>query len=96
MTGYVLSPRARGDIEGIWDYTAERWGLDQAETYLRDIQRAIETITADPTRGRSCDEIRSAYLRFSVGSHILFYRLAEGRVDVVRILHQQMDFDRHL
>ncbi len=27
MTGhFVLTPRARGDLEKIWDYTVERWG----------------------------------------------------------------------
>ena len=34
MTGhFVLTPRARADLDEIWDYTADRWGLDQAETY---------------------------------------------------------------
>ena len=38
MTGrFVLSPRAESDLDEIWDYTAERWGLDQTETYTRDI-----------------------------------------------------------
>jgi plasmid stabilization system protein ParE len=27
---------------------------------------------------------------------VLFYRQVEDAVDVVRILHQNMDFDRHL
>jgi toxin ParE1/3/4 len=44
MSGYVLSPRARADLEGIWDYTAERWGVDQAEDCIRLLQRAIETV----------------------------------------------------
>jgi hypothetical protein len=36
MTGYILSPRARGDIEDIWNYTATNWGIDQAELYIRE------------------------------------------------------------
>ena len=36
MTGrLVLSPRAQTDPDDI--YTADRWGLDQAETYTRDM-----------------------------------------------------------
>ena len=31
---YVLSPRAQTDIEGIWDYTVERWGEEQAIRYM--------------------------------------------------------------
>jgi hypothetical protein len=38
MTGrFVLSPRVQTDLDDIWDYTADRWGLDQAETCTRDI-----------------------------------------------------------
>lgn len=94
---YVLSPKARADLEGIWDFTAGRWGDAQAETYVRSIQTAIETVAADPGRGRACDDIRAGYRRFAVGSHLLFYRLDKGGVvDVVRILHQRMDFGRHV
>jgi toxin ParE1/3/4 len=93
---YTFSPRARGDLEEIWDYTVERWGQTQAETYMRTIQDAIESVAIAPRRGRSCDEIRRGYFKFAVGSHIVLYRLTKSAVDVVRILHQRMDFNRHL
>jgi toxin ParE1/3/4 len=96
LSGYVLSPRAQADLSEIWDYSAARWGESQAEAHIRQIQAAIETIAADPRRGRSCADIRPGYSKFAVGSHVLFYRQGEAGVDVVRILHQRMDFDRHL
>jgi toxin ParE1/3/4 len=96
MNRYVLSPLARADIENIWDYTAENWGERQAERYAREIQRAIEAVAANPRKGRSCDDIRAGYHKYPVGSHILFFRVVDGVVDIVRILHQRMDFDRHL
>lgn len=96
MSRFVLSPAARADLERIWDYTAGRWGEDQAETYIRDIQRAIERVASDPLIGRACDDIRAGYRRHPVGSHTLYYRTAPaGVIDVVRILHQRMDPDRH-
>jgi toxin ParE1/3/4 len=33
---------------------------------------------------------------FSVGSHVLFFRASESRIVIVRVLHQRMDFERHL
>ncbi len=63
---------------------------------MRQLQRGIDTLISDPRRGRPCDEIRAGYAKFSVGAHILFYRLAGERIEIVRILHQRMDFDRHL
>lgn len=97
MSRYALSPAAREDLEQIWDYTYERWGDEQAEEYVREIQRAIERVLDNPMIGRACDEVRSGYRKHAVGSHTLYYRIASVDViDVVRILHQRMDFDRHL
>jgi toxin ParE1/3/4 len=96
MTRYVLSPRARNDMENIWDYSAERWSNEQAERYVRALQQAIETIAADPRRARACDHIRAGYRKYSVGSHVIFFRAAANGIDIVRILHQRMDFERHL
>ena len=96
MTGYVISPRAQADIDGIWDYTAERWNDDQAVRYIRALQEAIETIAADPRRGRACDQIRAGYRKYSVGSHVIFFRKSIDGIDVVRVLHQRMDLERHL
>ena len=95
MTAYVLSPRAQTDLDAIWDYSAENWGEARAERYIRELQNAIETVAADPRRG-PCDEIRAGYRRYPAGAHVLFFRLAPGGIDVVRILHQRMDFQQHL
>jgi toxin ParE1/3/4 len=97
VSRYLLSTAAQADLEHIWDYTAQRWDVDQAEEYLRELQRAIERVAANPRLGRACDEIRPGYLKLAAGSHTLFYRItAEGVIDVVRVLHQRMDVDRHL
>jgi toxin ParE1/3/4 len=60
MTGrFVLSPRAQTDLDDILDYTADRWGLDLAETYTRDIWRRIEEVAARPAMGQDCSDIRA-------------------------------------
>lgn len=97
MSRYLLSPAARADLEAIWEYTCEQWDDQQAEVYLRVLQHAIERAAADPRVGRAVDEIRPGYRKLAAGSHLLFYRLtSEGVVDIVRVLHQRMDADRHL
>jgi toxin ParE1/3/4 len=95
-TGYVLSPRAQSGLDNIWDYTEQQWSAAQAERYTRQIQESIEFIAEDPRRGRSCDDIRAGYYKHPAGSHVIFYRLTSSGVDVVRILHAHIDFDRHL
>jgi toxin ParE1/3/4 len=96
MARYVLSPRAQSDLDEIWNYTARQWSIDQAERYIRDLMKAIEAASNNPRSGRTCDEIREGYFKLLVGSHVLFYRALDGKIDIVRILHQRMDFDRHL
>lgn len=98
MSRYVLSPAAQSDLDQIWDYTCERWSEDQAETYVREIQRAIELLADNPLIGRSCNEVRAGYRRHAAGSHTLYYRVSAGEdlVDVVRILHKHMDVERYL
>ena len=93
---YTLSPRAQGDLDEIWTYTVKRWGVDQAELYIRQIGRHIMAIAAQPTMGRACRDIRAGYYKYPTGSHVLFYRLIAGGIEVVRILHERMDFGRHL
>ena len=97
MSRYLLSPAAQADLEQIWDYTHDRWGVDQAEEYLRELQHAIDRAAANPRIGHACNEIRPGYRKLAAGSHTLFYRVtADDLIDVVRILHQRMDVDRHL
>jgi toxin ParE1/3/4 len=93
---FVLKPRAQADLDEIWNYTAERWGLDQAETYARRLWKSIQALADTPSLGRECDEVRAGYRQYPSGSHVLFYRLMKDRVEVVRILHERMDYERHI
>jgi len=95
MGGIVLTPAAQADVDEIWDYTLERWGLEQAETYTRQLWKNIETLAEHPSLGKECSEVRPGYRQYPSGSHILFYRLIPNGIDVVRILHERMDYQRH-
>lgn len=96
MSEFRLSPAARRDVSAIWDYTVENWGVRQAETYLRELQGAMGRIARDPSRGRDRSAIRSGYRSYLSGSHVIFYRIGAGGIDVMRILHERMDPARHL
>lgn len=95
MKQYRFTPAAASDLDSIWEYTANRWDIQQAVTYVTEIRYAVERVADDPSRGRSCDEIRHGYRRYAIGSHVIFYVETLETVDVIRILHQRMDFTRH-
>ena len=96
MTRYALRPRARRDIEEIWDCSVAAWGVRQAENYVRQVQRSLEILANYPRLGRACDDIRPGYRKHPTGSHVVFYRIDEDGIEVVRILHQRMDFEPRL
>lgn len=48
---YVLSPAARSDLGSIWDYTAENWGIEQADRYILGIRNACEALAAGDRKG---------------------------------------------
>ncbi|HEX3653687.1 MAG TPA: type II toxin-antitoxin system RelE/ParE family toxin [Rhizomicrobium sp.] len=93
---YRLSPAAQSDLDEIWDYSAEHWGADQEDGYIRDLAGAIERIASGKRRGHSCDEIRLGYFKYACQSHVIFYKLEESAIVVVRVLHRRMDFNRRL
>ena len=96
MGSYALSPAAQADLEDIWDYTVRRWGEAQAENYTRNIQAACEALSEGTMISRSAEEIRAGYRKVTVGSHVMFFRMQSDVVEIIRILHQSMDVERHL
>jgi toxin ParE1/3/4 len=96
MADFLLRPKAVSDLEEIWDYTVRMWDEDQAERYLRLLNVGFIDLTIHPHLGRSCDAIRQGYRVFRLGSHVIFYRVINDNIEVVRVLHQSMDFERHL
>ena len=95
VSGYRLSPLAESDLEDIWLYTLEQWSRTQADSYISDIIAAIDKLSSGERKGRVCD-IRDGYLKYAVGRHIIFFRQLNTDLDVMRILHQSMDIERHL
>lgn len=95
---YKLSKRAEKDLAGIWRYTPDTWPQEQANRYLRGLLDACEEIAKAPSYlGRSYEHVRSGYRKYPWGKHVIFYQiLNNGNVLISRILHEKMDFDRHL
>ncbi len=98
MQKYVLSKRAEKDLANIWRYTVDAWSREQADKYVRGILEACTDISNAPAfLGRTYDHVRSGYRKYPFGKHIIFYQIqTSGMVLVSRILHERMDFDRHL
>src|SRR5262245_7987355 len=91
-----LKPAARRDYRAILAYTSKTWGTTQRDTYRAAINRAFETLDANPEIGRARDGISPGLRSYVVEQHVIYYRITVGGVTVVRILHGKMDAARHL
>ncbi len=95
---YRISKKAERDLLDIWQYTLDNWSKEQANKYLKAILETFEQIGKTPFEiGRSCDYIRIGYRKQKVGKHIIFYKISNTNIVLIsRILHEKMDFERHI
>ncbi len=96
MIAIRIRPRARQDLGAIWRYTRDRRGEPQADLYLRQLDAGIQSLSDYPDIGESCDHIRAGYRKLHVNRHLVFCRRSDVQIEVIRVLHQAMDVDRHL
>jgi toxin ParE1/3/4 len=91
MAQYRLSPAAIKDLESIWQYTQQQWGVDQAQRYFETLVSAFESIAQTPNTSPACDHIRAGYRSQLIEKHVIYFRITTDGVDVIRILHVRMD-----
>ena len=96
MADFRLRPRAKADVDEIWTWTAQRWSLDRAETYVRSLMAEVAALAQSPRRGRSADEYLPDMLRRRFRSHEIFYRIDGAGITVLRVLHYRMDLAARL
>ncbi len=92
-----ISNKAQNDLIEIWEYTVEKWSINQANKYYGILVDTINAIANEPNSGKDYEHIRKGYYGFHIKSHIIFYRITiDGNLEVIRILHQRMDLPNRL
>ncbi|MEM8617583.1 MAG: type II toxin-antitoxin system RelE/ParE family toxin [Pseudomonadota bacterium] len=95
MPAIHYAKAALNDLSAIYDYTAENWGVDQAEDYQHALRAAIHRLADGNAIGRKVVE-RSGYSKYTVNAHCIFFRRIKNGIEIIRVLHQAMDTERHL
>ncbi len=94
-TACGLRALAREDLQEIWRYTFEQWGIEQAERYLGALFTCFEDLAANPQLGRERDDIKAGYRSFPQGRHVVFYTVGESSIQIIGIVQQSADVDGH-
>ncbi len=93
---FFISKKAVSDLEEIWLYTIEKWSIEQADRYYNLIFDEINYICKNINAGKSMEHVRKGYRASKVKSHLIFYRVINNTVEVIRILHERMDIENIL
>jgi toxin ParE1/3/4 len=97
MANFRFTRKAVEDLEGIWNYTFDTWSENQADAYYLMLLDYCKVIAHKPELGRNYSEIAENLSGFKSGRHIIFYRkTGENEVEIIRILHEQMDLKHRL
>lgn len=87
----TLTIPARRDLRSIRRHSIEMWGRDPAEAYLSLLRSTAESLGGFPERGWLVDGECTNLSQDAIGSHIIYYRVSEEEVEILRILHERTD-----
>ncbi|MCR5453800.1 MAG: type II toxin-antitoxin system RelE/ParE family toxin [Bacteroidales bacterium] len=94
MAKYEISDKALSDLQSIWNYTIDKWSERQADIYYNCLINEFSKIanSTDPT-DREYVSIQQKLYGRRCKKHIIFYKISDGIVKIIRVLHQQMDIE---
>ena len=103
-----LSSAAEADYQQILRWTVENFGTAQARHYANTLSSALKALSPGPAiigvkeRPEIGNNIRTLHVARNgrKGRHFIMFRVGsiQGRdvIDVLRLLHDSMDLERHL
>ena len=96
MKRLVLTEIARADLASIRRYSTRTWGRDQTAKYMDALRDTMKGLVRGTVITRARDDLRPVILMATSGRHSIFFEADDSRVLVVRVLHDSMDYRRHL
>ncbi|WAC40526.1 type II toxin-antitoxin system RelE/ParE family toxin [Pedobacter sp. SL55] len=97
MANYLFTNKAVEDLTEIWYCTYYSWSEKQADKYYELLIYTFNQIAEKPEIGKKYDGIGDAILGVNIGKHIIFYHETKpDSIEIIRILHEQMDYKNRL
>jgi toxin ParE1/3/4 len=87
---YRLLPQAERDLEAIADFVAAR-NPRAAMQLVEHFHERWANLAAFPMIGSARPDLNAEARHLVVGNYLSLYRVRDGNVEIVRILHGRMD-----
>lgn len=93
-----ILPAARERLLGIWKYTADTWGEEQADDYVNGLISSLDKLASKRDLWRVVKEPRFSGVYFTRFKHhyIFFKGISGNSLGVISILHESMDVPNRL
>jgi toxin ParE1/3/4 len=91
----TITPQARSDLKDISHYTDKNWGRQQRLKYIELLKDRFSFLAENPQIGKKREEIIGSPLSYHEGKHVIFYRTTGQGIEILRVLHDSMDFPHH-
>jgi toxin ParE1/3/4 len=88
----LWAPRTEQDLRDVWHYYARVASPDIADRLLREIEQAGERLSEQALMWRARDEVMPGLRSVLVHPYTVFYRVTDGNVEIVRVLHERRNF----
>lgn len=92
----VIAPAAKADLKEIYQYGLRQWGPAKSDSYLDTLKGKLWSLIEQPLMGIERPGLLGGIRSLPVESHILFYRVAVSKIEIIRVLHGRQDPARYL
>lgn len=92
MPQYLISPEALHDLEEIVDYFTER-NIAAGDRLLNEFSKKCRYLIQFPLIGRSYSQIRSYLRGIPMQNYIIFYRIIDNGIEIMRVIKGDRDLE---
>jgi toxin ParE1/3/4 len=89
----IWSPEARQDLFEIWNYVWLDASAAIADKLLKHIDGACFALGGWPEFGKAGDDVRKGLRSVTVSRYVVFYRVTNKAIEIVRVLDERRDVD---
>jgi toxin ParE1/3/4 len=91
-----LTEIARADLRSIRRYSQVTWGPERTLQYIAALRDTMKGLARGTILSRVRDDLRAGLQMATSGRHCIFFEADSSRILIIRVLHERMDFRRHL
>ncbi|MBS0056950.1 MULTISPECIES: type II toxin-antitoxin system RelE/ParE family toxin [Yersinia] len=95
MKSIKLTPKANEDLEAIWLYSYEQFGLMKADNYIGRLSDIFDVLATHDI-GVPRPELGENICSQPIEQHLVFFISTASVITIIRILNQSQDAIRHL